>query len=304
MEHATTQDLSPKRGLASSQVSKAESSLRGLYEEDGLGCAKSGKNLCRKVVSTRFVNTFQCDAGTTAVLERCKHSHTDPSWREPSPSSSWGRNQPWLPSLPSVTSLSPFFFSILLSGIRSDFFRPLSTFKGLWGKKKGKRSFKGCLQVKPPACCWASKKGDSSCQCILQTAQQQGALPHSTHACRHISELTQAGALRQQLPHAPASQNCRKAELKVRCLGIPQGYSPLWVGKKQGSSAQCSPDTSISPFGSGRKERRNPPMGAAVTDSSTEMFIPTPGCPQKGLGTSRGDLSPEEKSTECRKERC
>lgn len=158
--------------------------------------------------------------------------------------------------------------------------------------------------MKPPACCWASKKGDSSCQCILQTAQQQGALPHSTHACRHISELTQAGALRQQLPHAPASQNCRKAELKARCLGIPQGYSPLWVGKKQGSSAQCSPDTSISPFGSGRKERRNPPMGAAVTDSSTEMFIPTPGCPQKGLGTSRGDLSPEEKSTECRKERC
>lgn len=58
MEHVITQDLSPKRGLASSHVSKAESSLRGFYEENGLRCAKISRNLCRKVVSTHSVNTL------------------------------------------------------------------------------------------------------------------------------------------------------------------------------------------------------------------------------------------------------
>lgn len=101
--------------------------------------------------------------------------------------------------------------------------------------------------------------------------------------------------MRQQLPHAPAFQNCRKAELKARCLGIPQGSSPLWVGIKQGSSVWCPPHTSISPLSSRRKERRNPPHGCCYHRQLHKDVHPLSRVSSKGTGHQQRRSVPRKK---------
>lgn len=103
-----------------------------------------------------------------------------------------------------------------------------------------------------------------------------------------------------QLPRTAERQNSKHS-----VWGYPKDIPLCGLEKNKGAQPGALQTPPSAPLDLGERREEIPPMGAAVTDSSTEMFIPTPGCPQKGLGTSRGgDLSPEEKSIECRKERC
>jgi len=233
-------------------------------ERTGWDAPKSGGDVCREAHGPCTpCKQSQDDVGTTAVLGRSL----------PFPGMGAPTVDPFSPSPLSqqATALSPFFFSILLSGIRSDFFRPRSTFKGLWeGKESGK-----IAEVKPATCCRANEQGDGTHQRIPPACPPaepgSSALPHSTHAPTPSSQA--ARSLETAAPPRPGF------------LGLQQGKAPkpypkdfsLRDGKHQGSSAWCPPTP--------------PPAPPAPGDRRGAAAQPLHGCCWPG-GSSAGAPSP------------
>lgn len=168
------------------------------------------------------------------------------------------------------------------------------------------KSFRGCLQVKPRARCWASKRGDSTyqrvprCPAVPGRRQSPAALhPRSctspTHT--HISQLARLGALRQQLPHAPGPRDCRKAEPKAKAAGDTPRIFPRVSESSRDAQPGASPSQTppSAPFSS-RQERRKALRGCCWHSQPHQDPIPTPEV-RSGAGAAAEDQPCPQRST-------
>lgn len=204
-------------GLVSSRVSKAESSPRGCSEEDRLGCAPTGRGCLQgscPYTPRKYFPTLCRDHSSTgrAQEEVIPAGKILPRDRGSSPGSllSLFCDLPSQPPPPHPFS-SPFSFRG--SAPTSCGLVPPSE---VCGRKRNEvQSGRGCLQVKPPACCWANERGDSRAQriphCPAVSGRQQNPaalhprshshLPHTSHT---------AGSSETAAPPCPSSPGLQK----------------------------------------------------------------------------------------------